>query len=183
MISGTIEPTGTMLAGQGVEALYASVSHLEDSLGLISIGLNCATGPEFMTDHLRALSALACCNTSVYPNAGLPDENGHYAETPDSLAKKLARFVDEGWINIIGGCCGTTPAHIAAIARMVERKPPRRPAPLRRRVVAGIEPLFIEDEVRPVLVGERTNVIGSRKFKNLIIAEKFEEGARLPGPR
>ncbi len=179
MISGTIEATGTMLAGQGVEALYASVCHLEDSLGLMSIGLNCATGPEFMTDHLRSLSQLATCGVSVYPNAGLPDENGNYAETPDSLAKKLLRFVDEGWLNIVGGCCGTTPAHIAAIARMVAGKRPRRPAASRRKVISGIEPLFIEDDARPVLVGERTNVIGSRKFKNLIIAGKFEEGSEI----
>ena len=179
MISGTIEPTGSMLAGQGVEALYASVAHLQDHLGLISIGLNCATGPEFMTDHLRSLAALATCAISVYPNAGLPDENGRYAETPASLAGKLARFVDEGWINLVGGCCGTTPAHIAAIARMVQGKAPRIPASSRRRVVAGIEPLFVEDEMRPILVGERTNVIGSRRFKNLIVAESFEEGSEI----
>ncbi|MDD2734325.1 MAG: methionine synthase [Desulfuromonadaceae bacterium] len=179
MISGTIEPTGTMLAGQGVEALYTSLAHLEDSLGLISIGLNCATGPEFMTDHLRTLSELAGCHVSVYPNAGLPDENGNYAESPDSLAAKLSRFVDEGWLNIVGGCCGTTPAHIAAIARMVAGKPPRRPVTLRRRVVSGIEALVIENDARPVLVGERTNVIGSRKFKNMIVAERFEEGAEI----
>ena len=179
MISGTIEPTGTMLAGQGVEALYVSLAHLEDSLGLISIGLNCATGPEFMTDHLRTLSELANCHVSVYPNAGLPDENGNYAESPDSLAAKLSRFVDEGWLNIVGGCCGTTPAHIAAISRMVAGKPPRRPAAIRRRVVSGIESLVIENDARPLLVGERTNVIGSRKFKNMIVAERFEEGAEI----
>ena len=179
MISGTIEPTGTMLAGQGVEALYTSLAHLEDHLGLISIGLNCATGPEFMTDHLRTLSDLACCHVSVYPNAGLPDENGTYAESPESLAAKLSRFVDEGWLNIVGGCCGTTPAHIAAIARMVAGKPPRRPSTTRRRAVSGIEVLVIEDDARPVLVGERTNVIGSRKFKNMIVAERFEEGAEI----
>ncbi len=179
MISGTIEPTGTMLAGQGVEALYTSLAHLEDSLGLISIGLNCATGPEFMTDHLRTLSELASCHVSVYPNAGLPDENGNYAESPDSLAAKLSRFVDEGWLNIVGGCCGTTPSHIAAIALMVAGKPPRRPATLRRRVVSGIEALVIENDTRPVLVGERTNVIGSRKFKNMVVAERFEEGAEI----
>lgn len=179
MISGTIEPTGTMLAGQGVEALYTSLAHLEDHLGLISIGLNCATGPEFMADHLRTLSELACCHVSVYPNAGLPDENGHYAESPDSLAAKLSRFVDEGWLNIVGGCCGTTPAHIAAIARMVTGKPPRRPANTRRRVVSGIEALIVENDARPLLVGERTNVIGSRKFKNMIVAERFEEGAEI----
>lgn len=179
MISGTIEPTGTMLAGQGVEALYTSLAHLEDSLGLISIGLNCATGPEFMTDHLRTLSELAGCHVSVYPNAGLPDENGNYAETPDSLAAKLSRFVDEGWLNIVGGCCGTSPAHIAAIARMVAGRKPRRPVSRRRRVVSGIEVLVVENDTRPVLVGERTNVIGSRKFKNMIVAERFEEGAEI----
>jgi len=179
MISGTIEPTGTMLAGQGVEALYASISHLEDHLGLLSIGLNCATGPEFMTDHLRALSDIAGCCVSVYPNAGLPDENGQYGETPDSLSHKLSRFVEEGWLNIVGGCCGTTPAHIAAIAGLVAGKAPRRPSLIRRRVVTGIEALTVEDDLRPVLVGERTNVIGSRKFKNLIIAEQFEEGSEI----
>jgi 5-methyltetrahydrofolate--homocysteine methyltransferase len=179
MISGTIEPTGTMLAGQNVEALYASVAHLEDHLGLLSIGLNCATGPEFMTDHLRSLSELAGCAISVYPNAGLPDSDGHYAETPESLAAKLSRFVDSGWINIIGGCCGTTPAHIAAIAGMVAGKAPRRPQKASRRVVSGIEPLFIEDDARPVLVGERANVIGSRKFKNLMVAEEFEAGSEI----
>ena len=179
MISGTIEPTGTMLAGQNVEALYASVAHLEDHLGLISIGLNCATGPEFMTDHLRSLSELAACAISVYPNAGLPDSNGQYGETPDSLAAKLSRFVDAGWLNIIGGCCGTTPAHIAAIAKMVAGKAPRRTRPVRRRVVSGIEPFFVEEDARPVLVGERANVIGSRKFKNLIVAEEFEAGSEV----
>jgi 5-methyltetrahydrofolate--homocysteine methyltransferase len=179
MISGTIEPTGTMLAGQNVEALYASVCHLEDHLGLISIGLNCATGPEFMTDHLRALSNLATCHVSVYPNAGLPDENGHYAESPESLAKKLSRFVDEGWLNIVGGCCGTSPAHIAAMAKMVAGLPPRKPATTRRKLVSGIEALFIEDDARPILVGERTNVIGSRKFKNMIVAGQFEEAAEI----
>ncbi|MBJ6724630.1 methionine synthase [Geomesophilobacter sediminis] len=179
MISGTIEPTGTMLAGQGVEALYASVAHLEEHLGLISIGLNCATGPEFMTDHLRTLAAIADCCVSVYPNAGLPDENGCYAESPASLAAKLARFVDAGWINIVGGCCGTTPAHIAAIAALVAGKAPRRPTALRRRVISGIEALVVEEDARPVLVGERTNVIGSRKFKNLIVDERFEEASEI----
>ena len=179
MISGTIEPTGTMLAGQNVEALYASVAHLERNLGLLSIGLNCATGPEFMTDHLRSLSGLAACAVSVYPNAGLPDANGNYGETPDSLATKLSRFVDAGWINIIGGCCGTTPAHIAAIAAMVAGKAPRRPVACGRRVVCGIEPLFVEEDARPVLVGERANVIGSRKFKNLITQEQFEAGSEV----
>ncbi|MFQ5598835.1 MAG: homocysteine S-methyltransferase family protein, partial [Nitrospiria bacterium] len=175
MISVTIEPTGTMLAGQGVEALYAAVEHLP----LLSIGLNCATGPEFMTDHIRSLSRLASCLVSVYPNAGLPNEDGLYEETPESLAAKLKHFVEEGWVNIVGGCCGTTPEHVAAIAKMVEGKRPRFPHPQKRTAVSGIEYLLVEEENRPIIVGERTNVIGSRKFKELIIDGKIEEGAEI----
>ena len=128
MVSGTIEPMGTMLAGQGVDALYASLEHL----GLFSIGLNCATGPEFMTDHLRSLSDMATCFVTAYPNAGLPDERGRYEETPESLALKMRRFVEEGWVNAIGGCCGTTPAHIAALARVAEGRAPPPSAASRR---------------------------------------------------
>lgn len=175
MVSATIEPTGTMLAGQGVEALYTSLEHLP----LLSIGLNCATGPEFMTDHIRSLSNMAACLLSVYPNAGLPNEDGIYEESPQMLAEKLERFVDEGWINIIGGCCGTTPEHISAIATMVKGKRPRIARPTRRTAVSGIDFLQIEDEMRPIIVGERTNVIGSRKFKQLIIEGKIEEGTEI----
>jgi 5-methyltetrahydrofolate--homocysteine methyltransferase len=138
MVSGTIEPMGSMLAGQGVDALYASLEHLD----LFSIGLNCATGPEFMTDHLRSLSEMATCFVTTYPNAGLPDERGHYEETPESLALKMRRFVDEGWVNAIGGCCGTTPAHIAALARILEGRSPRRPAVTRAAAVSGIEVFY-----------------------------------------
>lgn len=175
MISATIEPTGTMLAGQGVEALYTALEHFP----LLSIGLNCATGPEFMTDHIRALSAMAACLVSVYPNAGLPNEDGEYEETPKGLAEKLSRFVDEGWINIIGGCCGTTPQHIEEIAKMVAGRAPRLAKPLKKVTVSGIDFLQIEDEMRPIIVGERTNVIGSRKFKRLIVEGKIEEGAEI----
>jgi len=175
MVSGTIEPMGTMLAGQGVDALYASLEHLD----LFSVGLNCATGPEFMTDHLRSLGEIATCFVTVYPNAGLPDDRGRYEETPESLAVKTRRFVEEGWVNAIGGCCGTTPAHIAALSRLVYGRPPRRPATTRAAAVSGIEALYPTDDNRPVLVGERTNVIGSRRFKDLIVEEKFEEGAEI----
>jgi len=175
MVSGTIEPMGTMLAGQGVDALYASLEHLD----LFSVGLNCATGPEFMTDHLRSLGEIATCFVTVYPNAGLPDDRGRYEETPESLALKTRRFVEEGWVNAIGGCCGTTPAHIAALARFAHGRPPRRPATSRAAAVSGIEALYPTDDNRPVLVGERTNVIGSRRFKDLIVEEKFEEGAEV----
>jgi len=175
MVSGTIEPMGTMLAGQGVDALYASLEHLD----LFSVGLNCATGPEFMTDHLRSLGEIATCFVTVYPNAGLPDDRGRYEETPESLALKTRRFVEEGWVNAIGGCCGTTPAHIAALSRLAEGRPPRRPATTRAAAVSGIEALYPTNDNRPVLVGERTNVIGSRRFKDLIVEEKFEEGAEI----
>jgi 5-methyltetrahydrofolate--homocysteine methyltransferase len=175
MVSATIEPTGTMLAGQGVEALYVALEHL----GLLSIGLNCATGPEFMTDHLRTLAAIATCHVSVYPNAGLPDEHGQYGETPASLAFKMRRFVDEGWVNIVGGCCGTTPAHIAALAALVRGRPPRVPSARDVHAVSGLDVLVPSDDTRPVLVGERTNVIGSRRFKELIAAGRFEEAAEI----
>src|SRR4029077_6154230 len=122
MLSATIESVGNaMLAGQGVDAFWASVSHAD----LISVGLNCGTGPEFMTDHLRTLHELATTRISCYPNAGLPNEELKYDETPESFAANLERFVNNGWLNIVGGCCGTTPAHIQAIAQMVAGKRPR----------------------------------------------------------
>jgi 5-methyltetrahydrofolate--homocysteine methyltransferase len=175
MASGTIEPMGTMLAGQGVEALYVALEHLD----LFSIGLNCATGPEFMTDHLRSLSNISTRFVSVYPNAGLPDERGQYGETPSSLAFKMRRFVDEGWVNMIGGCCGTTPAHIRALAELVRGRRPRVPAAAEPLAVSGIDTVYPADDNRPLFVGERTNVIGSRRFKDLIVAERFEEAAEI----
>ncbi|HWO04826.1 MAG TPA: homocysteine S-methyltransferase family protein, partial [Methylomirabilota bacterium] len=175
MISGTVEPMGTMLAGQGVDAFYASIEHLAP----FSVGLNCSTGPEFMTDHLRTLAELATCFVSVYPNAGLPDEHGHYEETAESLALKMRRFVDEGWVNVVGGCCGTTPAHIRELARLVAERPPRAPANDLAPAVSGVEAVYPADDVRPIIVGERTNVIGSRRFKELIVEEKFEEASEI----
>jgi 5-methyltetrahydrofolate--homocysteine methyltransferase len=175
MVSATIEPMGTMLAGQGVEALYVALQHLD----LFSIGLNCATGPEFMTDHLRTLAQIATGFVTVYPNAGLPDERGQYGETPESLAFKMKRFVDEGWVNLVGGCCGTTPAHIKALSRLVSGRPPRRPATREPQAVSGIETLYPTEDNRPVFVGERTNVIGSRRFKELIAAGQVEEAAEI----
>ncbi len=176
MVSGTIEPMGTMLAGQAADAFWVSVSHA----GLLSIGLNCATGPEFMTDHLRTLSEMAGTYVSCYPNAGLPNEDGRYLETPQSLAAQLERFADHGWLNLVGGCCGTTPAHLRLIAQMVEGKAPRRvPDAARRSYYSGIDLVEAEESNRPLLVGERTNVIGSRIFKNLIAAEKWEEASEV----
>ncbi len=176
MVSVTIEAMGTMLAGQGIEALWASLDHVD----LISLGLNCATGPEFMTDHVRTLQSLTNRAVSCYPNAGLPNEEGLYQETPTSLAEQLERFIDRGWLNIVGGCCGTTEKHIRAIAQMAEGKKPRRtPEPNHRAVYSGIEIIEAEESTRPLIVGERTNVIGSRLFKNLVAAEQWEEATEI----
>jgi 5-methyltetrahydrofolate--homocysteine methyltransferase len=176
MVSVTIEAMGTMLAGQGIEALWASLDHVD----LISLGLNCATGPEFMTDHVRTLQSLTNRAVSCYPNAGLPNEEGLYQETPTSLADQLERFIDRGWLNIVGGCCGTTEKHIRAIAQMTEGKKPRRtPEPSHRAVYSGIEIIEAEESTRPLIVGERTNVIGSRLFKNLVAAEQWEEATEI----
>jgi 5-methyltetrahydrofolate--homocysteine methyltransferase len=176
MVSGTIEAIGTMLAGQTAEAFCASLAHAR----LLSIGLNCATGPEFMTDHIRALSAMTAARVSCHPNAGLPDEEGRYRETPESLARQLERFVDHGWLNIVGGCCGTTDRHIQAIAAMAVGKRPRPPRPLSHRsYYSGIELVEAEEQSRPLIVGERSNVIGSRLFKNLIAEEKWEEATEI----
>jgi 5-methyltetrahydrofolate--homocysteine methyltransferase len=174
-VSGTIETMGTLLAGQDIEAFYTSL----DNRGLIWMGLNCATGPDFMTDHLRTLSEICRFDVACVPNAGLPDEEGRYNESAESLARKLERFVDAGWVNLIGGCCGTTPEHIRMLARMAESKLPRKPSSLRRSVVSGIEALVIDENTRPVIVGERTNVLGSRKFKRLVAEGKLEEAAEI----
>ncbi|HVE83125.1 MAG TPA: methionine synthase [Myxococcales bacterium] len=174
-VSGTIEPMGTMLAGQSVEALSTSLEHVE----LLYLGLNCATGPEFMTDHIRSLAAMSPFPVSCVPNAGLPDENGCYLETPAMLAATVRRFCEQGWVNVVGGCCGTHAGHVAALVEMVRGLPPRRASPPRKSTLSGVDYLEVLPENRPAIVGERTNVIGSRKFKELIVAEKYEDAAEI----
>ena len=176
MVSGTIETLGTMLAGQTAEALTVSLMHAD----LLSVGLNCATGPAFMTDHIRSVSSLAQTRVSCVPNAGLPDpETGQYHETPESFAAVIERFVDHGWINLVGGCCGTTPDHIRVLAQMVEGKRPRVALHHHRTLFSGIDFVEASDDQRPLIVGERTNEVGSRKFKRLITEEKYEEAAEI----
>lgn len=175
MLSGTIEPTGTTLAGQNIEAFYISLEHLNP----ISVGLNCATGPEFMRDHLRSISQLAQCGVSCYPNAGLPNEDGHYHESPEAMAQKMAGFAEMGWLNIAGGCCGTSPDHVRALAETLRNYPPRPLPGPHSSAVSGIEAVYAEDDNRPLLVGERTNVIGSRKFRQLIADELYEEASDI----
>ena len=145
------------------------------------IGLNCATGPEFMTDHIRTLHEMATTRVSCYPNAGLPNEEGKYLETPDTLAAQLERFVDHGWLNIVGGCCGTTPAHIQRHRADGRRQDAARSRsnPSHRAYFSGIELVEAEESNRPLIVGERTNVIGSRLFKNMIAEEKWEEATEI----
>ena len=176
MVSGTIEPMGSMLAGQTAEALAASLSHAD----LFSIGLNCATGPEFMTDHIRTIHEMAAVPVSCYPNAGLPDVDGKYAETPQTLADQLDKFARHGWLNIVGGCCGTTDAHIRTIAQMAARHKPRAiPTAKHRAYYSGIDLVESSESTRPLIVGERTNVIGSRAFKKLIAGEQWEEAVEI----
>jgi 5-methyltetrahydrofolate--homocysteine methyltransferase len=176
MVSGTIETTGTMLAGQTAEAFATSVMHAD----LFSVGLNCATGPEFMTDHIRSLAAMVETRVSCIPNAGLPDtETGRYLETPETFVATIERFVDHGWINLTGGCCGTTAEHIRLLSQMVEGKRPRVWQKHHRTLVSGIDFVEAAEDNRPLIVGERTNEVGSRKFKRLISEEKYEEAAEV----
>jgi len=174
-VSGTIEPMGTMLAGQSAEALAVSVAHID----LLYIGLNCATGPEFMTDHIRALSQLSTARVACVPNAGLPDEEGDYLETPEMVAGIVGRFVDEGWINLVGGCCGTTESHITALADIAAKGVPRPLPSHHRALYSGIDWVESTPDNRPLLVGERTNVIGSRRFKRLISEGAWESAAEV----
>jgi len=175
-VSGTIEPMGTMLAGQTAEALAISLHHRD----LLYLGLNCATGPEFMTDSIRSLAQLSKCPVGCAPNAGLPDEDGKYLESPEMMSRVLRGFGEKSWINLIGGCCGTTPAHIKAFVELAREINPRKAPHLKgRSFVSGIDWVEVTEEVRPLLVGERTNVIGSRLFKNLVTEEKWEEASEI----
>ncbi|MBF6599626.1 MAG: methionine synthase [Dehalococcoidia bacterium] len=175
MVSATIELNGTMLAGQSVEALAASLQHAD----LLALGLNCSTGPEFMTDHVRSLAGLTEFRTSVWPNAGLPDEEGCYSETPSHMVAVLERFIDQGWLNIIGGCCGTTFEHTRAFTQLAAGKRPRIAEPQQRTLFSGVDFVEANDDDRPLIIGERTNEVGSRKFKRLISAEKYEEASEI----
>ena len=174
-VQGTVEPMGTLLAGQDAEALYTSLAHRD----LLWVGFNCATGPEFMTDHVRTLSGLSQTNIACVPNAGLPDEDGNYNESPEMLAATLGRFADSGWLNVAGGCCGTGPDHIRQIAAAMNGKPPRDAKPPLASRVSGIEAVLIDPDSRPTIIGERTNVLGSRRFKRLISGDRFEEAAEV----
>ncbi len=173
MISGTItDASGRTLSGQTTEAFYNSLRHAKP----ISIGLNCALGPDLLRQYVEEISRIAETYVSAYPNAGLPNEFGEYDLDAAHMAEYIAEWADSGFLNIVGGCCGTTPEHIRAIAAAVQNKPPRQPPknpPACR--LAGQEPFNISAESLFVNVGERANVTGSAKFKRLIMEEKYEE--------
>ena len=174
-VSATFETTGTMLGGQDPEALVASVAHAD----LLYLGINCATGPERMTDPLRTLAELSQVRVACVPNAGLPDEDGCYREGPEVFDKVFGRFLEAGWLNLVGGCCGTTDAHVRALVALVEGKKPRAVPHHHRPLVSGLEAVELTADNRPLLVGERTNVLGSRKFKRLIAAGEIEAAAEV----
>jgi 5-methyltetrahydrofolate--homocysteine methyltransferase len=171
MISGTItDASGRTLSGQTVEAFWVSVSHMP----LLSVGLNCALGAEEMRPHLEALSKIANCYISAYPNAGLPNEFGEYDQTPHEMCHFVEDFAKSGFVNIVGGCCGSTPEHIQHIAEHVRNIPPRPiPEVPQYTMLSGLEPLIIRPETNFVNVGERTNVTGSKAFARLIKTGDF----------
>ncbi|MDP9425964.1 MAG: methionine synthase [Actinomycetota bacterium] len=176
MISGTItDASGRTLSGQVTEAFYNSVRHTDP----ISIGLNCALGSKELRQYIEELSRVSEGHVSAYPNAGLPNEFGEYDESPEYMAQEIGEWAEAGWLNIVGGCCGTTPDHIRAITEAVERHAPRKlpevdPDEPRLTRLSGLEPLNIGPDSLFVNVGERTNVTGSRKFKDLILSGDYD---------
>ncbi len=188
MISGTItDRSGRLLSGQTPAAFWNSVKHADP----VSIGLNCALGASEMRAHIAEIGRVADTFVCAYPNAGLPNEFGYYDESPDYMAELLGEFADAGLVNIVGGCCGTTPEHIAAITKAVEGKAPRQIPELPRQLrLSGLEAFTLTPEIPFVNVGERTNVTGSAKFRKLITAgdytaaltvarEQVENGAQV----
>ncbi len=173
MISGTItDASGRTLSGQTAEAFFNSLRHVKP----ISIGFNCALGAKQLRQYIAELAGTADCYVNAHPNAGLPNEFGEYDESPEEMASELEEWARSGFLNIIGGCCGTTPAHIEAIAGAVSKYPPRKKVePDFVLRLSGLEPLNIRDDSLFVNVGERTNVTGSARFKRLILEEKYDE--------
>lgn len=172
MISGVIFEYGTTLSAQPVEAFYYSVSHFD----ALSVGLNCAVGVEQMRPQIETLSNLCRTRVSCYPNAGMPDGFGGFRGDKDRTAATLGEFARNGWLNIVGGCCGTTPDWISAIARAVEGVAPRKvPEPTGFMTLSGSDPLVIRPESNFIMVGERTNITGSKRFARLVREGKYED--------
>ncbi|MCI0491544.1 MAG: methionine synthase [Planctomycetes bacterium] len=177
MISGTFDRGGaTFVSGQEVEAFWNAVSHFP----MLSVGVNCALGPELMRPHLETLQQIASVRISCHPNAGLPNEMGQYDLGPADMGRMIGEFAERGWVNIVGGCCGTRPDHIRAMVEAVRGKRPHQRtafAPLLR--LSGTRPLNLRPDSNFLMIGERTNVTGSRKFARLIKEEHFEEAVEI----
>ena len=172
MISGTIvDQSGRTLSGQTTEAFWISISHAKN---LLSVGLNCALGAKQMRPFIEELSRIAPVYISVYPNAGLPNEMGEYDESADSMSKILNEFGENGFFNIVGGCCGTTPEHINAISKIAEKIKPRKIPNIEPYLrLSGLEPLIVRPESNFINIGERTNITGSKNFSKLILAGDY----------
>ena len=173
MVSGTItDASGRTLSGQTVDAFWISVNHMD----LFSVGLNCALGATEMRPHIEVLSKIADCHVSAYPNAGLPNEFGEYDQDPEEMQRYIKEFASSGFINIIGGCCGTTPDHIRAMSEAVKDITPRQiPEVNDYTQLSGLEPLVIRPSMNFINIGERTNVTGSKKFSRLIKEGNYSE--------
>ncbi|MDD9894697.1 MAG: homocysteine S-methyltransferase family protein, partial [Gammaproteobacteria bacterium] len=177
IISGTIpDASGRTLSGQTLEAFCNSLAHAKP----IAIGLNCALGAEQLRPHMDTISSYVDCFVSCHPNAGLPNEFGEYDQTPAEMATIIGEFAEKGLLNIVGGCCGTTPKHITAIADAVANHPPRKPPEISPACrLSGLEAFNITSQSLFVNVGERTNVTGSAKFASLIRDENFDEALEV----
>ena len=174
-VSATIEPTGTTLGGQTIEAVAVMVEPWQP----LWVGINCSTGPAPMTEHVRALAGLTASFVSVVPNAGIPDGEGRYHESPEELARVLARFAAAGWVNLLGGCCGTTGEHVRRLRAVADGSAPRTPPAYDPARLAGGEVVELAQEPPPLLIGERTNVLGSRTFKGLVREGRWAEAAEI----
>ena len=177
MLSVTLsDKAGRTLSGQTIEAFLTSISHIK----LLSIGLNCSFGASEMKPHLKQLKRISPIFVSAYPNAGLPNQLGEYDETPQKMASQISEFVDEGLVNIVGGCCGTTPSHIAEFVDLVDNKTPPTPSQHSTYLhLSGLEDFVFSPEKNFVNVGERCNVAGSRKFLRLINEGAYEEALTI----
>lgn len=176
-LSGTItDASGRTLSGQTTEAFYNAIAHAEP----LSVGLNCALGPHELRPYVEELSRVCETYVSIHPNAGLPNEFGEYDETPEQMAEEIAVWAKRGWINIIGGCCGTTPDHVQAMADAAQKQPARALPKINPACrLSGLEPLNIDDNSLFVNVGERNNVTGSALFKRLIIEENYDDAINI----
>ena len=175
----TIENMGTTLGGQDIESFYLTIKHND----LLWIGMNCATGPKFMREHLRILSQISSHPISIVPNAGLPDEHGNYNESPTEFSKTIEEYIQNQWVNVIGGCCGTVPDHISKLKTLVQNHntvyDTNKNKSNLKHYVTGLESLYVDESTKPILVGERTNVLGSKRFKRLIENDDFDQASEI----